>query len=413
MLGTTPVREFHPAIARIDSLGNVQDLRYYDLDATGCQNDAGDLSLTANKGVITWGREWSFFALRADSNLAHVWSKHFDRIGGFQFIKELPGGDLIAGINMDTAGAVVARMDAAGNFIWCKSYIRPKGMVHDCLVESDSSFIITGTTDSTFAFPLPLGYHPKLFMMKLDGEGGVQWCKGYDNPALWYARRGSRIVRANDGNYVVLATYAVGIRPFFMKTDQNGDTLWTRSIAGFGGYAFLPRDLINCMDGSWLINVSGLGLDLYKTDPLGHLPCSDEPPHPLTVSDLFPVDSSFTLRAGDGAIAMVATVGDTTYTQYPRGELCLWVGQPPAPEVRKFNVRPNPSTGHFTVEFKDPLMAESYYAVYDAMGRLLYQRPLPIGATMEEVDLSRFGKGTYVIKLTDPEGVRYERVVLE
>jgi hypothetical protein len=65
------------------------------------------------------------------------------------------------------------------------------------------------------------------------------------------------------------------------------------------------------------------------------------------------------------------------------------------------------------MEFRDPLMAQSYYSVYDATGRLLYQRPLPAGTTLEEVDLSRFGKGTYAIKLTDPDGVRYERVVLE
>jgi len=32
---------------------------------------------------------------------------------------------------------------------------------------------------------------------------------------------------------------------------------------------------------------------------------------------------------------------------------------------------------------------------------------------LEEVDLSRFGRGTYVIKFTDPEGVCHERVVVE
>ena len=76
-------------------------------------------------------------------------------------------------------------------------------------------------------------------------------------------------------------------------------------------------------------------------------------------------------------------------------------------------VRPNPNTGQFTVEFPDPLRAESYYSVYDSMGRLLYQRPLPAGKGTEEVDLSRFGKGTYVIKCTDKEGVYHERVVVE
>ena len=79
----------------------------------------------------------------------------------------------------------------------------------------------------------------------------------------------------------------------------------------------------------------------------------------------------------------------------------------------RLRLRPNPTTGQFTMEFQDPLVAKSYYSVFDPMGRLLFQRPLPTGATLEEVDLSRFGKGTYVIKVTDQNSVRVERVVLE
>jgi hypothetical protein len=74
---------------------------------------------------------------------------------------------------------------------------------------------------------------------------------------------------------------------------------------------------------------------------------------------------------------------------------------------------PNPTPGRITVQFADTLMAESYYSVCDTMGRLLYQRPLPKGQQTEEVDLSRYGKGTYVLKFTRPEGVCVERVVLE
>jgi hypothetical protein len=32
---------------------------------------------------------------------------------------------------------------------------------------------------------------------------------------------------------------------------------------------------------------------------------------------------------------------------------------------------------------------------------------------VEEVDLSRFGRGTYMIRFTSPDGVQHERVVLE
>ena len=65
------------------------------------------------------------------------------------------------------------------------------------------------------------------------------------------------------------------------------------------------------------------------------------------------------------------------------------------------------------MQFTDPLMAESFYSVYDSMGRLLYQRPLPTGSSTEEVDLTRFGAGTYVLKFTSPEGGCFERVVVE
>ncbi|MBK7297560.1 MAG: T9SS type A sorting domain-containing protein [Flavobacteriales bacterium] len=65
------------------------------------------------------------------------------------------------------------------------------------------------------------------------------------------------------------------------------------------------------------------------------------------------------------------------------------------------------------MDFVDPLRSDSFYSVYDSMGKLLYQRPLPSGATTEEVDLARFGKGVYLLKISDPEGVRTERVVVE
>lgn len=74
---------------------------------------------------------------------------------------------------------------------------------------------------------------------------------------------------------------------------------------------------------------------------------------------------------------------------------------------------PNPTTGRLTIEFTEPVRGESYCSVYDASGRLLYQRPLPPGATTEQFDLSRFGPGTYVLRVTDPEGQQHARVVVE
>jgi hypothetical protein len=119
-----------------------------------------------------------------------------------------------------------------------------------------------------------------------------------------------------------------------------------------------------------------------------------------------------------------ASVGDTCYYDritnpmgLPGGPSCCWYtdvnGITEGVAGQHFSIRPNPTPGRITVEFPDPLLRDSYFSVFDPTGRLLYQRPLPAGATLEEVDLSRFGRGTYVIRVTDPEGVRHERVLCE
>ncbi len=81
--------------------------------------------------------------------------------------------------------------------------------------------------------------------------------------------------------------------------------------------------------------------------------------------------------------------------------------------MNKPRIRPNPNTGRFTVEFTDPLTVDSFYSVYDAVGKLLFQRPLAKGRESEEIDLSRFGKGTYLVRITGKGGVGNERVVVQ
>ena len=422
----------YPMIGRMDSMGVINAARHYDLVSSQCSNTGGDIEPMSTGGAVAWGQDQMLYALRVDANLAPLWAKRFSDRGSFQFIKELPGGDLLAGINMDTAAAVVARLDAAGNFIWCKSYIRPSGMVHDALVESDDSFIITGMTDSTNAnpfFPLPPTFQPKLFMMKLNGNGDVQWCRGYDSaPSYWYSMNRSRVVKALDGNYVLLATLGFpGInwfyRPFLMKTDLNGDTLWTRSM-GVEDYAYRTMDLLACSDGGYLYNGRIWGelpegqanfAFIHKTDAEGHLPCSERY-HPVEVIDLFPVDSSITLTSVDGAVERPAFFQEAVYppiTVYEACEIIVTNVRPMAGYGKRPSIRPNPTPGRITMQFADPLVAESYYSIFDTMGKLLLQRPLPTGATLEEVDLSRFGASSYVIKFTSPDGVCYERVVVE
>ncbi|MBL7982146.1 MAG: T9SS type A sorting domain-containing protein [Flavobacteriales bacterium] len=367
--------------------------------------------------------------MRTDNDLSPLWARRFLHSGGFQFVKELPGGDLLAGANMETAGTVIVRFDPEGNVVWSKSYFRPSGRLQDALVESDDSFVITGYTDSTlynFTEPLPPSFQPKLFMLKLNGEGEIQWCKGYDSaPFYWHTPLWGRIARTQDGNYAVTATlgmpgYALFYRPFLMKTDLNGDTLWT-STTGYAGMALAAFDL--CAHASGNFYLSGLiwgnlpngnsgMVYVFKADENGGFSCGQEH-HTIEVLDLFPADSAVVLNSLAGITEMPALLNDTTFAPVTEYNGCTFATKmPPRLERRTpMFIRPNPNTGHFTLSFADPLMAESYYSVYDTVGKLLFQRPLPQGKSTEEVDLTRFGAGTYVVRFTSKEGSCYERVL--
>jgi len=422
----------YPTIWWMDSLGQVSNLRRYALNGGDCRAILRDLSVCADGSVVAWGGTYGAYAMRFLPTGQLAWARRFIAVGGVQFVKEFPNGDLLMGMNIQSAGVVIARTDAAGNFIWIKSYIRPKGMVHDAVIESNDDVAIIGVTDSIAStnvlIPLPSSYQPKLFMLRIDGSGEVQWCRGYESNPRWYPRRGFRIERAHDGNYVILANLGTPnhnywSRPFLMKTSPNGDTLWTRSF-GVTGFTYSANELLLHSDGSIMFNglVYGNLLDgrssgayIFKADSLGHLPCSERY-QPIQVSELFPTDSSITLVSMDGATEQPAYMEQVGYTPILAEDACVLIngiGSPAGARQQRPSIRPNPNTGQFTVQFNDPLMAESFYSVFDAMGKLLFQRPLPPGRETEQVDLSRFGAGTYVIRFTDQEGSCYERVVVE
>lgn len=156
------------------------------------------------------------------------------------------------------------------------------------------------------------------------------------------------------------------------------------------------------------------GPSLIKTDSLGHFPCGDRI-YPVQITDLFPVDSAFALVPSvSGATAYPVTFRDTVFDPITTYDLCSLVTDVPNPvRLTQPRIRPNPSTGQFTVSFTDPLTADSFYSVYDATGQLLFQRPLTTGSAEVQMDLSRYGKGMYLVRFSDRNGVCSERVVVE
>lgn len=152
---------------------------------------------------------------------------------------------------------------------------------------------------------------------------------------------------------------------------------------------------------------SGL-MYISTADPLGHFACGERVSS-MEAMDPFPPYSTVMLNTISG-FASATPMDFTDSTLDPRmfttDDGCTFTtGWPPSfARIRAMSIRPNRTPGRFTVEFADPLLRDRVYSVFDATGRLPWQRPLPTGATLEEIDPARFGRGTSVLRVSDPEG---------
>jgi len=433
------------AITITDSNGHILKTKFYKLSLCKTQSvSAGNLNSdksiligSRNHQIIGTGGVYKYdglyYLMLVDSSLDSIrWIKKFsNHWGSPSFGKQLIDRSFIVGINMDTAGACLARLDSMGNVMWCKSYFRPKGMITDAVVDTDGNVMCVGFTDTITwgTGPMPNNFYTKLFLMKVDTAGNVIYCKGYDDvhPFHFYIKNQPLIKKTIDGNFVIGAAKAtnqnanpnVSGHAFLIKVDGNGDTLWTNGY-GYQNRVTFFSNMLPVSDGGYLLTGDFYGAIswpfggcyVYKTDSLGYTSCGNLY-DPISITTLFPTDSLVVLLSFDDSVTILnANISEFVSPLQSFVDDCIAVGMPQPQQSNGYNIFPNPTKGEIKIEMPSPLKRDSFVTVYNSMGKIVLQHAIKTEKDLQ-LDLSKYGKGLYLIKVSEGDRESCSKVVVE
>ncbi|MGD2066619.1 MAG: T9SS type A sorting domain-containing protein, partial [Candidatus Bathyarchaeota archaeon] len=206
----------------------------------GSDYDGGfSVRQAADGGYIISGRIWAFGSNRYD-----IWLTKTDSIGNTQWTKTFGGFDDDSGNSVQRTsdgGYIVAgvlsfdvfliKTGGNGDTLWTKAIggNSPDGG-NSIQQTSDGGYIIAGFTRS---FGNGNG---DVWLVKTDANGDTVWTKTFGGSLLDNA---FSIQQTSDGGYILSGATnsfgAGGVDIWLIRTDANGDTLWSQTFGGSSG----------------------------------------------------------------------------------------------------------------------------------------------------------------------------------
>lgn len=180
--------------------------------------------------TLSTGAHSDLYLIRTDSNGDTLWTKTFGGAGPDygMCIEQIPdGGFIITGRSAPINSyykIFIQKLDFNGNIIWNRNYSGYRHAFGKSVQQTvDGGFIITGTVEQEDNF-----YHT--ILIKMDENGFTSWTKIYG--ITFFTASG---IQTNDGGYIVTGSAfssGFGDDVFLLKTDENGDSLWMKTYGG-------------------------------------------------------------------------------------------------------------------------------------------------------------------------------------
>jgi hypothetical protein len=255
-------------LVKTDSLGDTLWSRIYggaDID------EARSIDTTMDGGYIIAGWTYSFgagnsdmYLLKTDSQGDTLWTRTyggmtFDR--GYSVQQTNDSGYVVVG-NLGRYIYLV-KTDNQGDTVWTNTYgivSANENKAYSVQQTSDGGYIFAGATNLFETFW-------DVYLVKTDSMGDTLWTRTYGGADL---DRAWSVQQSSDGGYIVAGEDPGGV--YLLKTDILGHILWDRSYGGTCAYAIQETtDRGYIVAGyTWEFNPAGrFDIYLIKTDSQG------------------------------------------------------------------------------------------------------------------------------------------------
>ena len=374
------------------------------------ENWANSVEQTTDGGYVVAGYTYNteFFEVclvKTSANGDTLWTRTFgDTLSDSQgeaVRQTLDGGYVVTGLtNSHGAGSYdvyLIKTNGNGDTLWTRTYGGPSDDEGSSVQQTaDSGYIITGGTGD-------------VYLIKTDAQGDTLWTRTFGGGSDDY---GECVRQTTDGGYVIAGftrSFGAGmIDVYLIRTDAHGDTLWTRAYGGTdedlassvqqttdGGYIVAGRTSSFGAGGGdvWLIRTNANG-DTLWTRTFGG-PANDASGSVQQTTDDGYVIAGITDSYGAGGADVYLIKTDSL------GRVA--VAEPKTSPTRapalSLSCEPNPSSGTTRISLtpqassSKPLMLR----FYDAGGRLVLSQPVRTSSFIFHP--SSLSPGAYFLRL--------------
>jgi hypothetical protein len=406
-------------LLKADSLGNL--LWVKSMGGPGSNNYGYDIIETYDGNYMLAGSfgispfSTSMYLVKLDNNGDTLWTK---LMGGamhdfaFSIKQTQDSGYIVAGsVTSFGAGnydAILIKTDSTGSVLWAKTY----GLIgfEDGLFVSqtpDGGYLIAGETDNTSTQLYDL------YLIKTDNNGDTLWTKMYGGPDQDQLEG---IFLTADNNILIYGftnSFSLSIDDdgYLIKTDSSGNVLWSKIYGGVNhdyidGVVETPYGYI--LTGLTKSFTSGNELYMIMTDKNGNSGCFES--DVITTVNPFPIQITNAALSVTSGGTVTSCVMITHNTASNENIICTDVGVEEDAWTNSMQVSPNPSTGNFEILFQKIIDAGEVELI-NILGERIFQTKI-VNELKIEIQLVNRMPGIYFVKIFDGENYIIKKIVV-